>query len=96
MIEESRLILNEIQNKLNKSDLQYGTFIKLKYTTNLCFRVMSEAMQYSTSFNELNINKFFLKRDEAITDFNMLANKLVEYEKNNLEKNTIKNRIMLK
>ena len=47
-------------------------------------------MQYSTSFNELNINKFFLKRDEAITDFNMLANKVVEYEKNNLKKSTIK------
>ena len=53
-------------------------------------------MQYSTSFNELNINKFFLKPDKAITDFNMLADKLVEYEKNDLEKNTIKNRIMLK
>ena len=32
VIEESRVILNEIQNKLNKSDLQYGTFIKLKYS----------------------------------------------------------------
>ena len=53
-------------------------------------------MQYSTSFNELNINKFFLKRDEAITAFNILANKLVEYEKNDLEKNTNKNSIMLK
>ena len=32
VIEESRLILNEIQNKINKSDLQYETFIKLKHS----------------------------------------------------------------
>ena len=53
-------------------------------------------MQYNTLFKELNNNQFFLKPDKAITDFNMLANKLVEDEKNDLEKSTIKNSIMLK
>ena len=32
VIKESRLILNNIQNKINKSDLQYETFIKLKHS----------------------------------------------------------------
>ena len=32
VIEESRLILNDIKSKINKSDLQYETFIKLKHS----------------------------------------------------------------
>ena len=59
VIEESRLILNDIQNQINKSERQYKIFIKLKPSINLCFKVISEAMLYCTLFNELNINHFF-------------------------------------
>ena len=57
---------------------------------------MSEAMLYSSSFNELNINQFFFKRDKAVKIFIMLANKLIEYKKLTYEKAPLKNSIMLK
>ena len=90
VIQQTKLLVDSIQQRMNKSARQYGTFIKLKHAINLRFEVMAAGWKYNQSFDPLKDNIYFINQEKAISDFTILAEKLVEDEKKELVKSTNK------